>query len=491
LVRLRGDRARPGAGRRAPNRCVLIQLPKTNSKLLVLIATACVDMMGTFIVVPLLPFYATRMGANALVVTGMISAFALASLISSPLWGRFSDRYGRRPALLIALGASAISYVVFAFAGSISVLLLSRLVQGAGGGTVGVVQAYVADATEPKDRARALGWLSAATNVGVAFGPVLGTWAVYLGLQHLKVNGGDFSLGSHAPGLVAAAVCVANMYFCWRYLRESHQVPSAVRSHIEPPGRASTVILSVLCFLPLAVLRGLRIPTEDILQLLRRLGVRIEGSGEGPAPRLIWIYAVAIGAWLGVVSILALFLKDQFAVTVKTIGWFFAYVGAMNVVARLFFLGPAVDRFGEARLSRIGTVLLALGLILIPLSKSLPMLALAVALLPLGTAFTFPCVTAMLSRVISPTERGLYMGVQQTFGGVTRVLFPLGAGFLYDHFIPGVAFWVGATLVASTLLLNIKLPTSLRQEPAREMSPRAEAAREAATEPAALNPSGA
>src|SRR5208282_2134002 len=171
-----------------------------------------------------------------------------------------------------------------------------------------------------------------------------------------------------------------------------------------------------------------------------------------------------------------------------TIGWFFAYVGAMNVVARLFFLGPAVDRFGEVRLSRIGTVLLALGLILIPLSKTLPLLALAVALLPLGTEFTFPCVTAMLSRVISPSERGLYMGVQQTFGGVTRVVFPLGAGFLYDRFIPGVPFWVGATLVASTLLLNIKLPTSLRLEPALATSPRTDPAREPAREPATLTP---
>ena len=157
-------------------------------------------------------------------------------------------------------------------------------------------------------------------------------------------------------------------------------------------------------------------------------------------------------------------------------------------MARLLFLGPAVDRFGEARLSRIGTVLLALGLVLIPLSKSLPMLALAVALLPLGTAFTFPCVTAMLSRVISPAERGLYMGVQQTFGGVTRVLFPLGAGFLYDRFIPGVAFWVGGTVVASTLLLNIvSLPTSLRQEPVRDLPPQPEPA----GKPAALTPSGA
>ncbi len=403
-------------------------------------------------VVPLLPFYAKRMGASALVVTCLISAFALASLLSSPLWGRFSDRYGRRPALLIALGASAISYVVFAFANSIPVLLLSRLLQGAGGGTVGVVQAYVADAVEPKDRARALGWVSAATSFGVAVGPALGSLAFWAGKQHLAVFGLDLSLGHHAPGLLAAVVCLANMASCWRYLRESHQVATVERSRIEPRGRSSTVIWSVLTFwLPNRSRRWFGLP---------------EGAGDGAAPRLIWIYAVAIGAFTGVMAIFVLFLKDQFGVTAENVGYFFTYVGTISIVVRAALLGPVVDHFGEARLSRIGTVILASGLILLPFTRSIPTLAFAVALLPLGTAFTFPCVTSMLSRVISPAERGLYMGVQQTFGGVTRVVFPLAAGFLYDRFITGVPFWAGATLVLGTLVLNVKLPSSLRQEPA-------------------------
>lgn len=392
-------------------------------------------------VVPLLPFYATRMGANGFIYTTLVSAFSLATLLSSPLWGRFSDRYGRRPALLIALGASAVSYVIFAFANSLPLLLLSRIVQGAGGGTVGVVQAYVADSTEPKQRTRALGWLSAATNVGVAVGPLLGSWALWAGMHHVQIAGHDLTLGGSAPGLLAAVICLANMYFAWRYLRESHVVSHAARSRIEPPGRSRAVLW------------------------------RVVRHSEDPASRLIWIYAVGLGAFMAVVSLLALFLAKEFGVTARTIGYFFAYVGVMNIIARALLLGPAVDRFGEPRLARIGTVLLALGLVLIPLSRSLPVLAVSVALLPLGTAFTFPCVTAMLSRVISPTERGLYMGVQQTFGGMTRVLFPLGAGLLYDRFNPGVPFWVGATLVAGTLLLGLNTESYLRPEPAGTPSP--------------------
>jgi multidrug resistance protein len=194
-------------------------------KLVVLMVTAFVDMMGGLIVFPLLPFYAERMlgdgplwrGLNAIglggggaVVSLMVMMFAVAQLASAPFWGRFSDRFGRRPALMIGLGAAALSYLIFAFAGSLELLFLCRIVQGAGGGTVGVIQAYVADATPPNERAKALGWLSAATNAGVAIGPVLGSLAM--------------RWGTAGPGLFAAAIAVINMTFAWRFLAESNEL---------------------------------------------------------------------------------------------------------------------------------------------------------------------------------------------------------------------------------------------------------------------------
>ncbi len=412
-----------------------VSLRPVDPKLLVLITTAGVDMLGTLMVLPLLPFYATRMGANAFIYTCIVSSFSVATLCSAPIWGRFSDRYGRRPALLIALGASAVAYVIFAFATSLPMLFLSRIVQGAGGGTVGVIQAYVADSTAPKDRARALGWLSAATNVGVSIGPLLGSWAMILGRQHFTVGAHDLALGRTAPGLLAAVICLGNMYFAWRYLRESHT--GAVRTgRVARVGRARQVLWSVI------------------------------RHSDQPASRLIWIYAIGLGAFMGMTSIFALFLGRRFGVTEATIGYFFAYVGVINIISRALLLGPAVDRLGEPRLARVGTVLLALGLFFIPLAPTWPLLALPVALLPLGTAFTFPGVTSMLSRVISPDERGLYMGVQQTFGGVTRVLFPLAAGFLYDRFTPTAPFWAGAMIVIATLLLGLDMESYVRPEAA-------------------------
>ena len=394
----------------------------TLGKLLVLMVTAFMDMVGLLMVLPLLPFYAVELGGSGMVVGVLVSSYAVAQLISAPLWGRVSDRYGRRPALLIGLGFAAVAYVVFGYAESLWVLLLSRLVQGAGGGTTGVISAYVADATEPENRARSLGWISAATNLGVALGPVLGSLT--------------YAWGREAPGLIAAGLSVLNMAFAWRFLRESRELSTDAEA---PRVRRSR---------------------EAVWGVVRN-------SAE-PASRLIWIYAVAMGAFQGMTSILALFLALRYGVTEQTIGYFFMYIGAISVLTRAGILGPVVDRFGEARLSRFGSVLLALGLATIPLTRDYLTLALAVALIPVGTAFTFPCITSLLSRVIERHERGLYMGVQQTFGGMARVIGPLWAGWAYDHLGVGVPFWTGAVLVMGTLLLGLGMEEYTR--------PKAEAA---------------
>src|SRR3977135_3618778 len=205
------------------------EVRKIPAKLFTLMATAFVDMVGLLMIIPLLPFYVKTLGGSGVDMLGMhfgvgiiigfiVASFTFAQLLSAPMWGRFSDRVGRRPTLLIALGAAAIAYLIFGFPHSLLVLFISRIVQGAGGGTVGVIQAYVADSTDPKDRARALGWLSATTNLGVALGPVLGSVALWGGKHDLMPGPGTLELGRAMPGIVAAALCVLNMIFVARYL---------------------------------------------------------------------------------------------------------------------------------------------------------------------------------------------------------------------------------------------------------------------------------
>ena len=381
-------------------------------KLIVLFITAFVDMVGFALVLPLLPYYATEYGANALLVGVLVSSFSLAQLAVAPLWGRASDRYGRRPMIIAGLVLSAVAYLVFAFAGSVWLLLLSRVVQGMGGGTIGVVQAYVADATPPEQRTKSLGWLSAVTSLGAVVGPAFGSIL-------------DQAAGRSAPGLAAAVLAALIAVFAWRYLRESKEL------------RASGAV------------HAAQVPTSGRVALRR-----VVSHPSEPASRLIWIYTIAIGAFYGTGPTMPLLLSARLGVTERTIGYFFMYFGAMGVVARAGLLGWVLGWLGEARLSRLGIVLLAAGLLLLSLAHGYPVLVTAMTLMPLGTAFLFPCVTGLLSQVVPACDRGLYMGVQQTFGGVSRVAFPVAAGFAMDRFGYGTPFLAAAALVLVTLPLT-------------------------------------
>ena len=375
--------------------------------------TAFVDMLGLAMIIPLLPFYATKLGASATIVGILIAAFSIAQLASAPLWGLFSDRYGRRPALLVGLLISAAAYLIFAYASTLWLLLLSRAVQGLGGGTIGVVQAYVADASDPKDRAKSLGWLSAATSFGAVVGPAIGSALIHW--------------GRHAPGIASAIFCVLVSIFAGVYLRESREESLASSEHGIPAETGSGAVWSVISR-----------PKE-------------------PAQRLIWIYAIAIGAFYGTVPTLPLILAHRLPITEANVGFFVMYLGGMGVFVRAGILGRMIVWLGEARLTRLGLVLLATGLALIAAVHSYVTLLVALTLMPLGTAFVFPCVTAMLSRVVPSRNRGLYMGVQHTFGGVSRVLFPLAAGVAMDHLGLGFPFVIAGVLVLSTLLLTTSM----------------------------------
>ncbi len=427
------------------------EVRKIPPKLLTLMATAFIDMVGVLMIFPLLPFYIKKFGGNGIyilgahvgigIITGFtIASFTVAQLISAPMWGRFSDRVGRRPILLIALSASGIAYLIFGFANSLWLLLVSRIVQGAGGGTVGVIQAYVADSTAPQDRARALGWLSATTNLGVALGPVLGSFAISLGKRDLIPGSATLQMDHAAPGILAALLCLINIIFAARYLTESR----------DPIDHA---------------------PVAGEKKLTPRQAIwRVLAHSSEPSSRLIWIYAIAMGAYQGSFAVLALFLNDRFQVTEQNIGYFFMYVGSISVFTRVLLLGRMVDWLGESKLSRLGLLLLASGVLGMTLSHSLVMLGITVALIPLGTAFTFPCVTAMLSRVISPRERGLFMGMQQTYGGMARATAPLFFGWAFDTLGSSSPYYFASALIVGTIFLTPQL-SLVAQKPALSTQP--------------------
>ncbi len=389
------------------------------AKLRILFVTAFIDMLGVVIIFPLLPFYATRLGANATMVGLLIAMFAVAQLLSAPVWGRVSDKYGRRPALLCGLFVSAVGYILFAMSGTLWLLFLARIVGGFGGGTIAVIQAYVADVSEPQDRAKAMGWLSAATSLGAVVGPAIGSVLVQF-------------FGRSAPGVGAAALCFTVIAFAWKYLDESHTTTSS--PHTAAPRSGMSAILGVMT------------------------------NPRDPAARLIWIYAIAIGAFYGTGATLPLVFAQRLHLTERNVGYVIMYFGGMGVIVRVWILGRMIQWIGEAQLARVGLVLLSSGLALVAAMHSLTTMFIACTLMPLGTAFVFPSVTAALSRAVSKQERGLYMGVQHTFGGVSRVAFPLASGYLMDRVGIGVPFVIAGVMVAATLLLTDALATARPEE---------------------------
>ncbi len=372
-------------------------------RLSILIAASCVDMIGFAMILPLLPFYALEMKATPLVIGLIISSFSVAQLLSAPLWGRVSDRYGRRPALLIGLGASSIAYAVFGLANSISLLFASRLIQGAGGGTTGVAQAYVADSVRPEDRARALGWLSAATSAGIMVGPVIGSFAAHGGRA--------------APGMVAAVLCLINVLFAWKWLPESKQLAAD-----QPPSSRSRSVWG-------AAWSILRRPNDAV-------------------PRLVWIYAVGMLAFSALTSILALYLGAEFGFTEKTIGYVFLYVGLLSLAMRSLFLGPIVSWVGEAWAMRFGTIALILGFLAYPAANSLWMLAAIMPFVPVGTALLFPATTALMSGASDKAELGVTMGIAQTYAGLARMAAPVFATFAYQQYGHSMPFYLAAATVS-------------------------------------------
>ena len=391
----------------------------------VLMWTVFVDMIGFLIVLPLLPYYAERLGGTPFLVGALVSTFALAQLASAPLWGRLSDRYGRRPMILAGLLISAVSYVLFETASTVALLFISRFVQGAAGGTVGVVQAYVSDSVPSEDRAKALGWLTAATSAGVMLGPAIGSLAA--------------AYGFIGPGYLAAILCVLNFLFGLWWLPESDRGKEARQTDTRPKGATREAMVDVLA------------------------------HPRGSVGSMVWIYALGMMAFMAMNGVLALFLERRFGITEETIGWFFVYVGAASLVMRTLVLGRAVRRFGEIQVLRAGSLFMAIALATVPFARNVWEFSLAVLFMPIGTALLFPATTSQVSKRANPSQTGLILGVQQSFGGIARMIGPLWAGALFQSLGISSPFWVAAGLmvfvhVFSTTVGDADVPPAAKGE---------------------------
>jgi len=412
-------------------------LPSDLQKLTVLIAVCFVDMIGLLMISPLLTFYALRLGGQASTVGPLFSSFAVAQLLASPIWGRVSDRYGRRPVLMIGLLASAIAYLIFGFANSLWLLFVCRIVQGFGGGTTGVAQAYVADAMEPSRRAKALGWLSAATSLGVSIGAVLGS------LTHRW-------WGPEGPGISAAVLVLVNVIIAWKWLPESRVLPHAgegmrqtVGHDARPDGGWRRAVSNIAR------------PVWDVMRHPGR-----------PVSEVIWVYAIGMLALNSLIAVLSLYLQQRFGMNENNVGPIYFVFSGVGVVMRTYPVGWINERLGEVRTMRLGAILLGTGLLLMPLPRTEWAFICCLILSPIGTALLFPASTALVSHRTNRNEYGVQMGAQQTLRGIMSIVGPIGATLAFQYLGPGVPFLIAAGIVALAALVAFRVNDTGASHPA-------------------------
>lgn len=355
------------------------------SPLAIIFFTVFIDLLGFGIIIPLLPFYAERFGGSAQTVAMLSVSFSAMQFVFMPIWGRLSDRIGRRPILLLGLFGSFASYLAFGLAASLPLLFLSRMFAGIAGATVSTAQAFIADTTTPENRAKGMGLVGAAFGLGFIFGPAIG---------------GILSRWGHVvPPMFAALLSLLNFVAAWFLLPESRP------AHVPATARAATSRL------------------ESLRKALTRPTL----------PALLLIYVTVVAAFSGFETTFALFSERRFGFTEETIGYIFAYVGLVLTVVQGGLVGRAVHRFGERRLVPAGLLMMTLGLVLIALSRSVFELFVANGVLAFGMGFNSPALTALISRGSDPEDQGGILGVSQGLASLARIVGPAWAGFLFDH----------------------------------------------------------
>ena len=372
-----------------------------------------VDLVGFGLIIPLLPFHAERFGASPQLVTALLAVFSLMAMISAPLWGRLSDRIGRRPVPMASMAAAALAYLWLGLASELWMLFAARAFAGICAGNIAAAQAYIADVTPPEKRARGMGMIGAAFGLGFIIGPALG------GL----VAGNELATADLvSPGVIAAGLSAAAFLGVILLLPES--LPTAVRRR---PGRGRIAALSSAFRRPLLA-------------------------------RLLLVFFLVILAFAGMESTFALWAMRQYGWGPAQIGYVFTYVGLLSAVMQGGLIGPLTRRFGEEWLMQSGFALIALGLLLLPFAGTLPPLITAVTGLAVGMGLMQPSLNSLISRRAGAEEQGEVLGVTQSVGSLSRVLGPIIAGALFEAFGRNSPFLWGALLVGGALLLSWRLP---------------------------------
>jgi multidrug resistance protein len=379
-------------------------MSRARSPLLVLFLTVFIDMVGFGIVIPVLPLYAERFNASPMAIGWLTGIYSGMQIIFTPILGKLSDRFGRRPVLMLSLAGTAAGFALMGLADSLVLLFVARIISGVTGGNNSIPQAYIADVTTPETLSKWMGMIGAAFGLGFTFGPMIG---------------GIMSRISYsAPFYFAAALAAANVVLLYFILPESLPKEHRAKPHEDAP----------------------------IIEVFRH------GTG--------WLFGIVVATYFFLIvgftimtAFFALFTSRRFGYDAQANGYLFGFIGIVTVIVQGGLIGRLVAIFGETVLARTGLLLTAASLALLPFCHNLAWLLVACVGLSLGSGFASPPLNGLASQLVDRSWQGRALGVVQSAGSTARLIGPLLGGWLLmlDLHKPATRYGETAFYAASLL----------------------------------------
>ncbi|MCU0226227.1 MAG: MFS transporter [Bryobacterales bacterium] len=386
----------------------------TRSALTLIFATIFLDLLGVGILVPVIPFLVRRFESDALTVGLLALSFSAAQFLAAPILGVLSDRYGRRPVLLLSLLGSAFGYFLFGWAGALWIMFLGRIIDGFTGGNISAAQAYIADISPPEDRAKNFGLVGAAFGLGFIIGPALGGVLAKISLA--------------APAYGSGVLALVTMAFGYFRLPES----------LRPEDRTTKPLLP----------SDLN-PLTHFFRALQRSDLW---------PILVAFFAINF-AFSGMQTNFAVYTADKLGMGPEANAAVFAYIGVMAVLMQAVIVRKLSKRYSDRNLAAVGITIMVCGFGATAWAHDLFTLYVACTLTPIGSGLTTPTLTSLISKLVTAREQGWALGASQSAASLARIAGPVWAGWVYDRISQGAPYWTGAiwmVLALAVVLLAIR-----------------------------------
>mgnify|MGYP001617860728 CR=1 FL=1 len=392
-------------------------MANSRKKLAVIFVAVFIDFLGLSFILPLYPEIADKFGLSATLITLLTASYAMMQFLFSPILGRLSDRFGRKPILIISSLGTAASFIIFGLANSVWLLFASRLFNGIFGSSAAVAQAYISDVTEKSERTKGMGLMGTALGLGLVFGPSLSA-----------VLGG---YGYGGPAFGAVAITLLNSIMIIIFLKES-------------------------------LAKGLR-KKERVFGILK---FKISGFSEILRHKLmgglVGAYFLLMFGIAAVQSIAVLFVDKRFHLTLQENGYMFALVGLFMILTQGFLVGRIERKVGESVTMIVGIILLIFGYFVTPTIENISVIIIGAGLISVGIGLCIPAVNSLVSKNASEDEQGEVFGLVQGLIGLALIIAPVFGGILFDIFGSGSPFFAAGILSVCALFIAFKSLKKIR-----------------------------